>query len=74
MKSLKFSPNWQFLDLRSILAVIFVTIATIKLKSVPEFYAGTILIVNQLDEIGEKQLSVFGSRGGKISPLMHVPL
>ena len=27
-----------------------------------------------MDEIGEKQLSVFGSRGGHICPLMHVPL
>ena len=39
----------------------------------PEFYTWTILLINQLGEIGEKQLSVFGSRGGKIFPLMHVP-
>ena len=40
----------------------------------PEFYTWAILLINQLDEIGEKQLSVFGSRGGQICPLMHVPL
>ena len=40
----------------------------------PEFYPWTILLINQLGEIGKKQLSVFGSRGGQISPLMHVPL
>ena len=40
----------------------------------PEFYTWTILLINQLGEIGEKQLSVFGSRGGQICPLMHVPL
>ena len=40
----------------------------------PEFYTWTILLINQQDEIGEKQLSVFGSRGGQNSPLMHVPL
>ena len=37
----------------------------------PEFYTREI---NQLKENGEKQLSDFGSRGGPISPLMHVPL
>ena len=37
------------------------------------FYTWTILLIHQLDEIGEKQFSVFGSRGGQIYPLMHVP-
>ena len=73
-KSLKFSQKWQFLYLRSISAAIFVTIATIKLKQILELYTSTILLVDQMDEICEKQLSVFGSRGGQISPLMHVPL
>ena len=40
----------------------------------PEFYPRAILQINQQDEIGEKQLSIYGSRGGKNSPLMHVPL
>ena len=40
----------------------------------PEFYTWAILLVNQEDETGEKQLSVFGSKGGQNSPLMHVPL
>ena len=40
----------------------------------PEFYTWAIFLINQQDEIGEKQLSVFGSRGGQNSPLMHVPL
>ena len=30
--------------------------------------------IDQLGEIGEKQLSVFGSRGGQTCPLMHVTL
>ena len=38
------------------------------------FYTSVILLINQSNEIGEKQVSVFGSRGGQISPLMHVPL
>ena len=40
----------------------------------PEFYTWAILLINQQDEIGETQLSVFGSRGGQDSPLMHVTL
>ena len=40
----------------------------------PEFYTWAILLMNQLDEIREKQLSVFGSKGGQNCPLMHVPL
>ena len=40
----------------------------------PEFYSTAILLINQFGEIGEKQLSVFGSRGGQICPLMHVAL
>ena len=32
-----------------------------------------IIVINQPEEIGEKQLSDFGCRGGQ-SPLMHVPL
>ena len=35
----------------------------------PEFYTLVILLINQLGEIGEKQLSVFGSRGGQNLPL-----
>ena len=40
----------------------------------PEFYTWAICLINQQNEIGEKQLSGFGSRGGQNSPLMHVPL
>ena len=34
----------------------------------PDFYTLVILLNNQPEEIGEKQLSVLGSRGGLISP------
>ena len=40
----------------------------------PDFYTCVILLINQSEEMDEKQLSDFGSRGGKISPLMHVAL
>ena len=34
----------------------------------PEFYTWIILLIKQSEEIDEKQLSVFGSRGGQIGP------
>ena len=40
----------------------------------PTFYTSDILLINQSEEIGEKQFSVFDSRGGQNSPLMHIPL
>ena len=40
----------------------------------PEIFTWVILLINESEEIGEKQLSVFGSRGGQISPLMHIAL
>ena len=40
----------------------------------PKFYTLVIVPINQSKEICEKQISVFGSRGGQISPLMHIPL
>ena len=39
-----------------------------------EFYTWVIFLISQLDEIGEKKLSVFGFRGGQICSLMHVAL
>ena len=36
-----------------------------------DFNIRVIPIINQTEEIGEKQLSVFGSRGGQIGPLMQ---
>ena len=32
------------------------------------------LLIHLSEEIGEKQFSVLGSRGGRISPLMHLAL
>ena len=39
-----------------------------------KFDTSVILLITQSKEIGEKQFLVFGSRGGQISPLMHIPL
>ena len=43
-----------------------------KLNKIPDYHIWVIFLTNQLDEIGEKQLSVFSFRGGQISPLIHV--
>ena len=40
----------------------------------PKFYTSVILLINQSKEFCEKQFSVFGSKGGHFSPLMHVRL
>ena len=57
-----------------ILAAIFVTIATVKVKSIPEFYTSAIALINFLKEITEKQFLFLTSKGGQNSLLMHVPL
>ena len=73
-KSLKFSPKSQFLYFKPILVAIFVTIVMVKVKSMPEFYALVILLINQLGDFGEQQLSVIGTRGAHICYLMHLAL
>ena len=40
----------------------------------PEFYTWAIYLINQFDEIGEKQLKVFGSRGDQICSSIHLAL
>ena len=59
---------------KHILLATFVTIAMVKLKLMPEFNIWVILLINQLDEIDERQHSVFGYRVGKICPVMQAAL
>ena len=40
----------------------------------PKFYTWVILPINQSEEIGEKHISVLGSRGDQNSPSVHVAL
>ena len=44
-----------------------------KIEINPKFYTSVILLISQSKEICEKQFSVFGSKGGQIISLMHVP-
>ena len=46
----------------------FVTMATVKVELMPDFYAWFVVLNNQLEVNGEKQLSVFGSKGVKLAP------
>ena len=56
------------------MSAIFVTIATEKVYLMPEFYTWTIVLINQLSEIGDKQLSVFGSRRPNLCLNARTPL
>ena len=64
VKCLKFAPKWQISYFQPILAAIFVTIATVKVKSIPEFYTLTIALINYLKETTEKQLLFFDLKRG----------
>ena len=50
---LKFAPFSYF---QPILAAIFVTIATVKVKSMTYFYTLAIVLINEYDETCEEQL------------------
>ena len=43
---LKFATKWTFSYFQPILAAIFVTIATLKVKSMPDFYTLAIVLIN----------------------------
>ena len=64
----------DFIYFKPVLTAIFVTIATIKFKLMQDFYTWAIVLINQKEEIGEKQLLVFGIIGGQNRHLMHVDL
>ena len=56
-----------FVYFQPIFVAIHVTIATIKVNLMPDFYNWTIVIINLPEEVGEKQFLFFvliGGRGG----------
>ena len=61
---LKFAPKWSFSYFQPILAAIFVTIATVKIESMPDFYTLAIVLINCFDETCEEQLLYFDLIGG----------
>ena len=54
VKCLKFAKNGHFSIFQSILVAIFVTIAMVKVKLIPDFYTWTTVLINQYEKIGEK--------------------
>ena len=73
VKCLKFAPKWSFSYFQPISAAIFVTIATVKIESFPEFFTWAIVLIILLEETCDKQFSFFGLIRGQNSLLMHVP-
>ena len=71
------SQIWPISYFHPILAAIFLTIATAKVKINRDFYTLAFVLINLHEEIGEKQflnLSLIGEGGGCKKPLMHVAL
>ena len=68
---LKFAPKWSFSYFQPIFVDIFVTIATLKVESMPDFYNFAIVLIK---ETCEEQLLLFDLIGGQNSLLMHIPL
>ena len=74
-KSLKFGLKWQFLYFKPILLAILVTIATGKSKTNAKIlHLGYSSNKTNKMKLVKSNFSVFGSRGGQNSPLMHIPL
>ena len=73
-KSLKFDLKWQFLYFKPILSAILVTIATGKSKINARILHLGCSSNKPIRMKLVKSNSVFGSRWGQNSPLMHVPL
>ena len=64
-----FAPKWLFSYFQPILAAIFVTIATVKVEIVRDFYTLIIVLINQKEQISSKLLLYFSLIGGKKKPL-----
>ena len=61
---LKFAPKWPFSYFQPILAAIFVTIATVKVESFPDFYTLAIVLKNEYKDACEEQLLFIDLIGG----------
>ena len=72
----KFAQKWPLSYLQPILTAIIVTIATVKVKLIPNFYSMAIGLKNFKEDIGEKHFFLFLASwgGGQFSLLMHIAL
>ena len=46
VKCLKFAPKWSLSYFQPIFVAIFVTIATVKVELIPDFYTWVIVLIN----------------------------
>ena len=46
----------------------FVSMTMVSVELMPDFYTWVILLTNQSEEIGEKQISVLAPEGAKLTP------
>ena len=60
----RFAPKWPFSYFQPILATILVTIATVKVESMPDFYTLAIVLINEYKETCEEKLLFFDLIGG----------
>ena len=66
VKCLKTAPKWSLFYFQPILVAIFVTIATVKVKLIPDFYTWAIVLINLYKDFAEKQILFFSlTRGPK---------
>ena len=64
VKHLKFAPKWSISYFQPVLAAIFVTIATLKVKIISDIYTWVIVLINQYENFSEKRILFFGLIGG----------
>ena len=66
LKRLRFSPKWSISYFQPILAVIFVTIGTVKVELIRDFYTLVIVLIskNSKNKLVKIILLYFSLRGG----------
>ena len=64
VKCPKFDPKWPLSYFQPILSAILVSIATVKVEFIPDFYTLANILINKSEENGEKQIN-FSLNGGQ---------
>ena len=70
-KPLEYAIKWPISYFQPILAAIFVTIATVKVEAIRDFYTLVIVLINS--KLVKNNFLYFSLIGGQNSLLMHVP-
>ena len=72
VKYFKCAPKWSLPYFRPILAAIFVTVATVKVKLKPDLYTWAIAIITNKKNLVESNYHFLTQYGGQNSLLLHV--